>query len=106
MPNFVGEMKNKSLLPHLTALVAMIIWGGSYVWSTQVFQFLKPGTTILLRLILSSAILFLAMILLKKTEKIERDDESPERFCTTYNVHGKISPEGKIVELNMRKIVQ
>lgn len=39
-------------------------------------------------------------------QKIERDDESPERFCTTYNVHGKISPEGKIVELNMRKIVQ
>lgn len=67
-------MKSKGFLPHVTALIAMIIWGGSYVWSTQVFQYLKPGTTILLRLILSSAILFLAMILLKKTEKIERKD--------------------------------
>ena len=44
------------------------------MWSTQVFQFLKPGTTILLRLILSSALLFIAMVLLKKTEKIKRGD--------------------------------
>lgn len=66
-------MKSKGL-PHITALIAMIIWGGSYVWSTQVFQFLKPGTTILLRLILSSALLFIAMVLLKKTEKIKRGD--------------------------------
>lgn len=67
-------MKEKDFLPHLTALIAMIIWGGSYVWSTQVFQFLKPGTTILLRLILSSALLFSVMLLMKKTEKIERSD--------------------------------
>ena len=67
-------MRNKGFLPHLTALIAMIIWGGSYVWSTQVFQYLKPGTTILLRLIFSSTILFLAMIVLKKTEKIDRSD--------------------------------
>lgn len=67
-------MKNKGILPHLTALIAMIVWGGSYVWSTQVFQFLKPGTTILLRLTLSSALLFAVMLLLKKTEKISRSD--------------------------------
>ena len=67
-------MKNKCLLPHLTALTAMIIWGGSYVWSTQVFRYLKPGTTILLRLILSSAILLLAMVLLKKREKVAPKD--------------------------------
>ena len=67
-------MKKKGFLPHLTALTAMIIWGGSYVWSTQVFQYLKPGTTILLRLILSSALLFATMLLLKKTEKIDRKD--------------------------------
>ena len=67
-------MKSKGLLPHLTALIAMIIWGGSYVWSTQVFQYLKPGTTNLLRLILSSALLWVVMVLIKKTEKIERND--------------------------------
>ena len=67
-------MEKDRFLPHLTALVAMIIWGGSYVWSTQVFQYLKPGTTILLRLILSSALLFAVMILFKKRERIERSD--------------------------------
>ena len=67
-------MKDRGFLPHLTALIAMIVWGGSYVWSTQVFQYLKPGTTILLRLILSSSLLWLVMALLKKTQKIERSD--------------------------------
>lgn len=67
-------MKNKSFLPHITALIAMIIWGGSYVWSTQVFRTLKPGTTILLRLLISCLFLFVIRILLKKTEKIEKKD--------------------------------
>ena len=69
-----SKTKSNGTLPHLSALVAMIIWGGSYVWSTQVFQYLKPGTTILLRLILSSTLLWLVMVMLKKTEKIERSD--------------------------------
>jgi len=38
-------------------------------------------------------------------QKMEREDESLERFCT-YKVQGKVSAEGKICELNMRKIVQ
>lgn len=38
-------------------------------------------------------------------QKIERDDESKERFCT-YKVQAKVSPDCKISELNMRKIVQ
>ena len=38
-------------------------------------------------------------------QKMERSDESLERFCT-YKVQGKVSTEGKICELNMRKIVQ
>lgn len=38
-------------------------------------------------------------------QKIERTDDSKEKFCT-YKVDAKISPEGKIVSLNMKKIVQ
>lgn len=38
-------------------------------------------------------------------QKMEREDETLERFCT-YKVQGKVSAEGKICELNMRKIVQ
>ena len=65
-------MKNKGILPHITALAAMFIWGGSYVWSTQVFKTLMPGTTILLRLIISSAFLTLTMIVLQRKIHIER----------------------------------
>lgn len=67
-------MTNKRFLPHVTALIAMIIWGGSYVWSTQVFQTLQPGTTILLRLLISCLFLFVIRILLKRTEKVARKD--------------------------------
>jgi hypothetical protein len=38
-------------------------------------------------------------------QKIDRSDASKERFCT-FKVQAKISPEGKISELNMKKIVQ
>ncbi|MBR4392204.1 MAG: DMT family transporter [Bacteroidales bacterium] len=67
-------MKNNGILPHLTALIAMIIWGGSYVWSTQVFQTLQPGTTVLLRLLISCPFLLLLSFLFKTTEKIEKKD--------------------------------
>lgn len=67
-------MKEKKLQPHLAALCAMFIWGGSYVWSTQVFETLKPGTTILLRLIISSLFLALLSSIFKLHEKIEKKD--------------------------------
>lgn len=38
-------------------------------------------------------------------QKIERSDDTKETFAT-YKVDAKISPEGKIVSLNMKKIVQ
>lgn len=67
-------MKSKHFLPHLAALCAMCIWGASYVWSTQVFQTLQPGTTILLRLVISSIFLGLTAFLFKYNEEIERKD--------------------------------
>jgi hypothetical protein len=38
-------------------------------------------------------------------QKTERTDAAKERFCT-YKVQAKISADGKISELNMKKIVQ
>lgn len=38
-------------------------------------------------------------------QQLERGDESRERFCT-FKVQAKVSTEGKISELNLRKIVQ
>ena len=38
-------------------------------------------------------------------QKIERHDPDKERFCT-YKVMASISAEGKIMELNMKRVVQ
>lgn len=54
-------MKQNSAIPHLFTLLAMLIWGVSYIWSKQVFEFLNPATTVWFRLIIS--VPFLAIII-------------------------------------------
>jgi drug/metabolite transporter (DMT)-like permease len=55
-------------------LLSMIFWGMSFVWSTIVFRYYNPITTIFLRLILSSAILFIFIKLSGKLQKIRKED--------------------------------
>ena len=55
-------MKDKKFIVHLSGVIAMVFWGLSFIWSTQVFKYLNPTTTIFFRLIISSV--FLGMILL------------------------------------------
>jgi drug/metabolite transporter (DMT)-like permease len=52
----------------------MIFWGMSYVWSTIVFKYYHPITTIFFRLIISSVILVLYIIIAGKAEKIRKED--------------------------------
>lgn len=61
----------------MAAVAAMFIWGGSYVWSSQVFQTLGVGTTILLRLIISSLFLFVIARLTGKWQRVARKDVRP-----------------------------
>lgn len=65
-------MKNKSFSVHICAIIAMIFWGFSYIWSTQVFKSLNPTTTICFRLIISSIFLSIILTLFNKFEKIEK----------------------------------
>ncbi|MDR0364757.1 MAG: DMT family transporter [Bacteroidales bacterium] len=70
-------MKNKHSSPWLVysaAICAMLFWGGSYVWSTIVFGYWGPITTIFLRSILTAVMLFIALKLIRKLDKIERKD--------------------------------
>jgi len=50
----------------------MVFWGMSFVWSTIVFRYLAPITTVFFRLIISSAILFAGLKLFGKFEKVKR----------------------------------
>ncbi|MBU2650864.1 MAG: DMT family transporter [Bacteroidetes bacterium] len=54
----------KSSIPvfvYPAAVLSMLFWGMSFVWSTQVLEYYSPITTILLRLLISSVLLFLLL---------------------------------------------
>lgn len=57
-------MKGNKFIVHLSGVIAMVFWGLSFIWSTQVFNYLNPTTTIFFRLIISC--IFLGSILFLK----------------------------------------
>ncbi|MBO6026934.1 MAG: DMT family transporter [Bacteroidales bacterium] len=65
-------MKTKIQLVHLAGVVAMIFWGISFVWSTQVYENLNPTTTIFLRLVVASVFLTAILYLFRMNEKVKR----------------------------------
>ncbi len=67
-------MKTKLLYTHIYAFLSMLFWGVSYVWTTIVFKYYSPVTTVFLRLLISTIILFLFIIIFNKIEKIKRKD--------------------------------
>lgn len=67
-------MKDKKFLVHLSGVVAMVFWGLSFIWSTQVFKYLNPTTTIFFRLIISAIFLGCLLLVFGLFEKVERKD--------------------------------
>ena len=63
-------MKDKKFIVHISGVIAMVFWGLSFIWSTQVFEHLNPTTTIFFRLIISSV--FLGSVLFFKDLKSQR----------------------------------
>ena len=64
-------MKNRSYIVHLAGVVAMIFWGMSFVWSTQVYQSLNPTATIFLRLVVATIFFTAILFLFRLNEKIQ-----------------------------------
>ncbi|PID93773.1 MAG: hypothetical protein CSA95_06155 [Bacteroidetes bacterium] len=55
-------------------VLSMVFWGMTFVWTKIVLKYWNPLTIILIRLILSSAIIFGFLKLFYKIEKIQRND--------------------------------
>ncbi len=55
------------------AILSMTFWGMSFVWTKIVLEFYTPITTIFLRLIISSLVLFTILKLTKKIQKIKKE---------------------------------
>ena len=67
-------MKEKSAYVYLYALISMIFWGMSFVWTSLLLKYYQPVAIIFIRLIISSIFLFLIIILFRKQIKIRRKD--------------------------------
>jgi drug/metabolite transporter (DMT)-like permease len=52
----------------------MVLWGMSFVWTTIVFRYYSPITTVFLRLVISFLLLFAGILLFGKLEKIKKND--------------------------------
>ena len=68
--NFSG----KSAYIYGIAILSMLFWGMSFVWTTIVFRYFPPITTVFLRLVISCLILFGGVFLFSKMEKVQRKD--------------------------------
>lgn len=67
-------MKDKSYIVHLAGIFAMILWGMSFVWSTQAYENLNPTTTIFLRLVVATVFFTAILFLFRLNEKVHRKD--------------------------------
>lgn len=65
--------KNKKIYIYTVIILSMVFWGMSFIWSTIVFRYLEPITTVFFRLILSSSILFGGLKLFNKLEKVKKE---------------------------------
>ncbi len=57
---------------YVFALLAMIFWGMSFIWTSIVFEYYNPITTIFLRLLISCAFLFLILFISGFIQKIRK----------------------------------
>ncbi|MBQ8957278.1 MAG: DMT family transporter [Bacteroidales bacterium] len=66
-------MKGKNHIVHLAGIVAMVFWGFSFVWSTQVYQSLNPTATIFLRLVVATIFFTAILFVFRLNEKVKRE---------------------------------
>jgi drug/metabolite transporter (DMT)-like permease len=67
-------LKKLKIPDYSWALAAMIFWGLSFIWSSQLLKYYQPVTIIFIRLIISSGILFAFMQIMGLHQKIARSD--------------------------------
>ena len=66
-------MKENNFLTHIAGVVAMIIWGLSFIWSTQVYENLNPTATIFLRLVVATIFFTAILFIFRLNEKIKKE---------------------------------
>jgi drug/metabolite transporter (DMT)-like permease len=78
-------MKKKNSIVYLYALIAMIFWGMSFVWTSILLKYYQPVTIIFIRLVISSCFLFLMIFLFGIKIKINKKDFLLLFFSALFN---------------------
>ncbi len=67
-------MKNSKFYPYALAIISMLLWGMSFVWTAIVLEYYQPVTIIFLRLLISTLFLFSWVRIFQKREVVKRED--------------------------------
>lgn len=67
-------MSKKIIAVYTSAIIAMVFWAFSFIWYKEVLVLYKPVSLVLLRLIISSILLFAVTASLGRLDKIHRKD--------------------------------
>lgn len=67
-------MTKKRIYIYILVILAMLFWGMSFVWTSIVFKYYSPITTVFLRLLISTALMFGGLKLFGRIEKIKKGD--------------------------------
>ncbi|MEI7663412.1 MAG: DMT family transporter, partial [Bacteroidota bacterium] len=67
-------MKKFHLPVYFYALTAMLFWGMSFIWSSELLKFYQPVTIIFIRLVISSSLLFAFIYVSGQHEKVQKKD--------------------------------
>jgi drug/metabolite transporter (DMT)-like permease len=69
-----ASLKLKPVYTYILVILSMLFWGMSFVWSKIVLNYYDPVTTVLLRLVISSSIMFFGLKLFGRLQKLKRED--------------------------------
>ncbi len=79
----------KSILLHFgiypIVILSMIFWGMSFVWTSIVFKYYHPITTIFIRLVISTLILSVFIYLSGKFEILKKEDRGLFLLSALFN---------------------
>jgi len=66
-------------------ILSMVFWGMSFVWTSIVFKYYHPITTVFLRLVISSTLLMVFIFITGKVEKLKKEDRGLLFISALFN---------------------
>ena len=78
-------MTNKKWLVYLLVIASMVFWGFSFVWTSIVFHYIGPLTTVFIRLVISSALLYTGLKLSGRLQPIQKNHRKLVLLSALFN---------------------